>query len=196
MENDDEYPEFKVVLIGDAFVGKTSLINRFYRDIFNEEESPTIAAAYLQIPVNVKGKTVKLNIWDTAGHERFHCIVPLYARTADTLIIVFDINISTTFTNAKEWLTNLSDEITKAPISFIVANKSDLSIDADTSTYEAWAKENGLFFEKTSAKTGENVSRLFMRIAEELLNNCFTPQNPPHKPGVNIQGNKEESSCC
>lgn len=196
MENDDEYPEFKVVLIGDSFVGKTSLINRFYRDIFNEEEPSTIAAAYLQVPVDVNGKTVKLNIWDTAGHERFHCIVPLYARTADTLIIVFDITKSKTFTNAKEWLTSLSDEITKAPISFLVANKSDLSPDADTSIYESWAKENELFFEKTSAKTGLNVSKLFMRIAEELLNNCFTPQNPPHKQGVDIQGEKEESSCC
>lgn len=196
METDDDAPEFKVVLIGDQFVGKTSLINRFYRDIFNEDEPSTIAAAYLQVPVVVKGKTVKLNIWDTAGHERFHCIVPLYARTADTLIIVFDITQPKTFESAKEWLSNLSDEITKAPISFLVANKSDLSPDADTSSYESWAKENGLFFEKTSALSGDNVNKLFMRISEELLTNCFTPQNPPHKQAVNIQENKQQNSCC
>lgn len=195
MDGDDEISEFKVVLIGDHAVGKTSLINRFYRDIFNDAEPPTIAASYLQVPVTVNDVTIKLNIWDTAGDERFHCIVPLYARTAQVLITVFDISNTETFNNAKEWLNNLVEEIGKIPIAFMVANKMDLKPSADLSLYEKWAKSNSTHFESTSAKEGTNVKKLFMRIAEILSEMGVHPRTE-RKFRPNIAEQDTSDSCC
>ncbi|OHT14072.1 Ras-related protein Rab-5B [Tritrichomonas foetus] len=196
MKTDAESPEFKVVLIGDAYVGKTSIINRFYRDTFNSEEPPTIAAAYLQIPVKVNQQTAKLNIWDTAGHERFHCIVPLYARTADVLIVVFDITNSKTYQNAKVWFTNLSEEIGKTQISFLVGNKADLDSSKDCEVFSTWATENNIFFESTSALSGKNIDKLFSRIAEELLsmNSILLKSEKKVRPAEHVRN--EEGSCC
>ncbi|OHT05127.1 small GTP-binding protein [Tritrichomonas foetus] len=165
-----EDTEYKVVMIGDANVGKTSLVNQFYRRTFNINESPTIAASYIQVPIKLKNETIRLNIWDTAGHEKFHCIVPLYARTADALIVIFDITSEQSFENAKNWFYSLCEEIGKSPVSVLCGNKIDLLDEIDTEPFETWAKENNVIFELTSAMTGKNVREMFTRVGEALLN--------------------------
>ena len=68
--------EYKVIIIGDAYVGKTSILNRYCNQTFNENEESTIAASFLQACEVVNGVDIRINLWDTAGHEKFHCVVP------------------------------------------------------------------------------------------------------------------------
>ncbi|EAY22076.1 Ras family protein [Trichomonas vaginalis G3] len=160
--------EFKVVLVGDGYVGKTSIINRFYSDHFSTNEPPTIAASFLPIAMNKNGKRVVLNIWDTAGHEKFHCLVPLYARAANTLIVVFDLTNEMTFENAKEWYTKTILDVGQIPVCILCGNKLDLMPDANTTKYEDWAKAHNCLFITTSAANGTNVQEMFKTITEKL----------------------------
>ena len=161
--------EFKVVLIGDGFVGKTSIVNRFYSDYFSSNEPPTIAASYLPISMDVGNKKICLNLWDTAGHEKFHCLVPLYARNADALIVVFDLSNPDTFNGAKEWYSKTLEDVGPIPICVICANKLDLVQNGDFSNYETWAKANGCLFFQTSALSGDNIQMMFDTIAQKLV---------------------------
>ena len=84
--------EYKVVMVGDSGVGKTSLVEKFYSGGFNEAQHTTVGAAYVKCLVSLNDKTsVTLNLWDTAGQERFQSLIPLYLRNALGLIFVFDL---------------------------------------------------------------------------------------------------------
>ena len=183
--------EFKVVLIGDGFVGKTSLVNRFYSDYFSSNEPPTIAASYLPISMEINNKKICLNLWDTAGHEKFHCLVPLYARNADALIVVFDLSNLETYNGAKEWYTNTIEDIGRVPVCVLCANKLDLFQNNDFSDFETWSKENNCLFYKTSALNGENVHEMFESIAQKLVSFELKKQV---KNNLN-HSNKEKSGC-
>ena len=190
-------PEFKIVMIGDAFVGKTSIVNRYWGQQFNSNETPTIAASYIQVPAEIEDENtgakvlIKLNIWDTAGTEKFQCLVPLYARTADSLVIVFDVTNPSSFEGAKKWYTKVLEDTGSSPISVLCANKSDLNKDADLALYQDWAEKNDIMFRVTSALTGENINETFQELAIRLYkkDNSISQVTQP-------QEIVEKKSCC
>lgn len=189
-------PEFKIVMIGDAFVGKTSLVNRYWGQQFNSNETPTIAASYIQVPTEVKNKNgsvanVKLNIWDTAGTEKFQCLVPLYARTADSLVIVFDTSNPSTFEGAKKWYLKVLEDTGANPIPVLCANKSDLAKGADFGIYKEWADRNNILFHVTSALTGTGVNEAFQELAQKLYSREIIPSQ-----STDLNEKKEKKSCC
>ena len=191
--------EYKVILIGDSFVGKTSIVNRLWTKTFNSEEHPTVAASYLQIPIRVNSSnkieervSIKLNIWDTAGTEKFQCLVPLYSRTANALIIVFDISNSNSFEGAKNWYKKVIEEIGFNPISILCGNKIDLDPNHNLSKYLQWAEENKLYFEVTSALKGENIQEIFQHLSQLLYDkDHFFPKNNEKIEIIN-----KKNSCC
>lgn len=185
--------EYKVVLIGNPYVGKTSLITSFQNGELTE--TPTIAASYIQFKFEFNGQEVFLNVWDTAGHEKFKCLVPLYARTADALLMVFDLSAPETFEGAKKWYVDLLEEIGDVYTVMLCGNKYDLAREADLSEYEKYAKENNMMFCATSAKTGENIDLLFRSIAEKLCgtSSAITQLKTNETP---IEKKKEPKSCC
>jgi len=101
---DDYKYLFKVVLIGNASVGKTCLVRRFCQDVFPTGQAATIGVDFLIKTVDVNGERIKLQIWDTAGQERFRSITQSYYRSANALIIVFDINNLATFSSLPDWV--------------------------------------------------------------------------------------------
>ena len=99
--------KFKVVLLGEGRVGKTSIVMRFTRDQFNDKQQSTINAMYLDKQIKVNQKDVILNIWDTAGQERFHALGPIYYRDADGAILVYDITDAPSFEKVRTWIKEL-----------------------------------------------------------------------------------------
>eukprot|EP00731_Ephydatia_muelleri_P037831 Em0574g2a len=99
--------QFKLVLLGESAVGKSSLVLRFVKGQFHEYQESTIGAAFLTQTVNVDDTTVKFEIWDTAGQERYHSLAPMYYRGAQAAIVVYDITNLDTFTRAKSWVKEL-----------------------------------------------------------------------------------------
>merc|ERR1719384_1882195 len=172
----------KLVLLGNASVGKSSILQRFASDIYSEHKPPTVGAAFTTKVITLSNhRQIKFDIWDTAGQEKYRSMTPLYYRGAYAAIIVYDITDKKSYDGAIHWMKEIRQiEGDKIKIA-LVGNKLDLansSRQIDTEMASQYAKENGLIFIETSAKTGCGIKELFRQIAESI------PEN------MHLQGNK------
>ncbi|URE28083.1 ras-related protein [Musa troglodytarum] len=198
----------KLVLLGDAGTGKSSLVLRYVKGQFVEFQESTIGAAFFSQAVAVNDETVKFEIWDTAGQERYHSLAPMYYRGAAAAVIVYDITnlipliiIQATFARAKKWVQELQAQGSPNTIMALAGNKADLLEARQVSAQEAetYANENGLFYMETSAKTAINVTDIFYETAKRLIQ-AQPVQNPQ---GMILAGRPSErpptaaaASCC
>ncbi|CAK9110881.1 Ras-related protein Rab-5B [Durusdinium trenchii] len=161
---------FKLVILGTMGVGKTCLTLRFVKGLFDDDQLPTIGAAYMTQKLESNGKQFIFEIWDTAGQERYEAITPLYYRSAEAAVIVFDLTYQESFQKAKEWLKRLRKERPDPdmPIA-LVGNKCDREgREVDDEAVQTFVEENNLKYFETSAKTGENVDDMFAWVATSL----------------------------
>ncbi|XP_043537809.1 ras-related protein Rab-5B isoform X2 [Chiloscyllium plagiosum] len=119
--------QFKLVLLGESAVGKSSLVLRFVKGQFHEYQESTIGAAFLTQSVCLDDTTVKFEIWDTAGQERYHSLAPMYYRGAQAAIVVYDITNQETFARAKTWVKELQRQASPNIVIALSGNKADLA---------------------------------------------------------------------
>uniref|UniRef100_A0A8D0LA90 Ras-related protein Rab-36 n=1 Tax=Sphenodon punctatus TaxID=8508 RepID=A0A8D0LA90_SPHPU len=160
----------KVVVVGDLYVGKTSLINRFCKDIFDRDYKATIGVDFEIERFEIAGVPYNLQIWDTAGQEKFKCIASAYYRGAEVIITVFDLADIQTLDHTKQWLEDaLRENEPGSTFVFLVGTKKDLVSDAACERIELdavrLANEMQAEYWSVSAKTGENVKEFFSRVA-------------------------------
>jgi small GTP-binding protein len=170
--------QFKLVLLGESAVGKSSLVLRFVKGQFLDYQESTIGAAFLTQTVCLNDTTVKFEIWDTAGQERYHSLAPMYYRGAQAAIVVYDITSYDSFDRAKKWVKELQRQGNPNIVIALAGNKVDLASKRTVEIEEsqAYSEENGILFMETSAKTAANVNELFVAIAKKL------PKTPPVRP--------------
>jgi len=169
---------FKLIMIGDTGVGKSSLLVRLADDLFTENYLSTIGvdfrfkSAELPDPDNKNKKLkLKLQIWDTAGQEKFRAITRAYYRGADGLLIVYDITEKQSFDNVKNWIKEVRNNIDHTIPIIIVGNKSDRDDRViQESELEKLALEFNTFHMETSALNSDNVEKTFLLLANECLN--------------------------
>lgn len=166
--------ECKVVVLGDSAVGKTSIAMRFIEDKFSESHVVTLAAKFQQPKVHLKsGTTVKINLWDTSGEEKFRSVLPIYFKNINGAILTYSINDKLTFDSVRYWLAELDKHVKKEDVAlYLVGNKKDLPDSErkiETRTAQKLAEEHGMLFTEVSAKTGEGVNEVFRSLAEELV---------------------------
>ncbi len=169
----DNSAECKVVFLGDSAVGKSSISQRFCKNVFTGEHEVTIGGAYIQQKVTLKnGSSLKLHLWDTGGEERFRAMAPLYYRDANAAVLVYDVSNKSSFDSIKFWLNELDSKVKQDGLVMALAgNKCDLSDgkkQVTTATAKSFAEENKMIFAETSAKTGEGVNTLFQLLSEEI----------------------------
>ncbi|XP_042515966.1 ras-related protein Rab-21-like isoform X1 [Macadamia integrifolia] len=162
---------FKLVLLGDGRVGKTSLVVRYVNNAFSEKQEATVQASYLTKRLVIEGVPITLAIWDTAGQERFHALGPIYYRDADAALLVYDITDDETFIRVKNWVKELQQMAPKNIIMAIAANKSDLvrSKKFELQEAESYAASIGAKIFVTSAKLGSGIDEVFLDIATRVL---------------------------
>merc|ERR1719367_994212 len=165
--------QFKLVLLGESCVGKSSMALRFVNGQFNEFQEATGAtsfgAAFLTKKVSINDNVVNFEIWDTAGQERYHSLLPMFYRGAKAAIIAYDITNTRSFSRAKAWVQELRQYVVNPDIVIVLAgNKSDLS-SRRTVEYEdanAYSEDNGLLFMETSAENGNNATEMVLPLPQ------------------------------
>ncbi|WWD00741.1 hypothetical protein V866_007676 [Kwoniella sp. B9012] len=187
---------FKLVLLGESAVGKSSLVLRFVRNEFSDFRESTIAAFLTQTVSLDENTSIKFEIWDTAGQERYKSLAPIYFRNSNAAVIVYDIT-QASFEKAKSWVRELQRQADPSIVIMLVGNKLDMELQRKTPREmgERFAQEEGLLFAEASAKSGDGVEDLFMEIAKKLPL-APTPQRTSQSGprGVKVAGEQEESS--
>jgi len=180
--------QFKLVLLGESAVGKSSLVLRFVKGQFLDYQESTIGAAFLTQTVCLNDTTVKFEIWDTAGQERYHSLAPMYYRGAQAAIVVYDITSYDSFDRAKKWVKELQRQGNPNIVIALAGNKVDLANKrkVDIEEAQSYSDENGILFMETSAKTAANVNELFVAIAKKLPK-TQAPNTRPNSARLTIQ---------
>ncbi|CAE7934097.1 RAB2A, partial [Symbiodinium sp. KB8] len=163
---------FKYIIVGDAGVGKSCILLQFTMGRFRAEHDMTIGVEFGHRFVEIDGQTIKLQIWDTAGQEAFRSITRAYYRGATGALLVYDITRRASFDRLAEWLVDARQNAQPNMVIMLIGNKSDLERREVSYEEGAWfARQNGLFFLETSAKTGQNVGSAFMDTANQIYEN-------------------------
>lgn len=192
--------EFKVVLIGSVAVGKTAITNRFQYNQFEEEYQATIGAGYTPYRTNYNGFDVELQIWDTAGMERYKSLGPIYYRDSAAAIIVYDQTDQDSAEALTSWYEAFRSTVKTQAVIVIVGNKDDLDnkIVANESI-EKWAEDNGFAFFLASAKTGMNIPEIFQELVKRLVGSQTIHKiiSKDNQKTVDVSNDKtKDSSCC
>jgi Ras-related protein Rab-1A len=208
MSNNQEYDYlFKLLLIGNSSVGKSSLLVRFVDDIWEENFVPTIGVDFKLKTLDVNGKKVKLQIWDTAGQERFKNITASYYRGGNGVLVVYDITDRDSFTNLTSWLIEIEKNANKNVFKLLIGNKNDLESERKVTFNEGkeFADSNGMKFIETSAKTADKVYEAFELLTQEIIKNnlnkdkVITNKGTERKIELNKGADlnkKKEKGCC
>ena len=174
-----EHYSYKVIVIGDPMVGKTSLLQKFTTNQFKTEYLPTIGANFMTETVKIDNKEIRMQIWDIAGQEEFTRLESSYFSGASGIIIIYDVTRRRTFKNVINWYGKcLENGIAHLPM-ILVGNKIDLERRRKIERDEGMVVANMMdapYFE-TSAKTGVDVKSVFMLIANRAYNYNY-PEDP------------------
>ena len=183
---------FKILLIGNSAVGKSSLILQFVENSWNEIFVPTIGVDFKIKTLNIDDKRVKLQIWDTAGQERFKNITAAYYRGALGVMLVYDITDVETFKALNSWLIEIEKNANKNVVKLLVGNKIDLE-EQRKITYQQgseFAESYGMSFIETSVKNNANVNEAFEKLGREIM---VLTANDKEK-NIGVSNNKKKKS--
>ncbi|KAJ8941336.1 hypothetical protein NQ318_004780 [Aromia moschata] len=201
---------FKVVLLGEGCVGKTSLVLRYVEDKFKANHVTTVQASFLNKKINIDGTRVNLSIWDTAGQEKFHALGPIYYRSSNGAVLVYDITDEDSFQKVKNWVKELRKMLGTEICLVIVGNKIDLEKDRHVNLEEAetYAKNVGAMHFQTSAKLNKCVEEMFLALSEKMVEankgkedcNTFLTRQNSQRQNIAVvdddQVTNPSKSCC
>ena len=187
---------YKVCVIGESGVGKTALINRYTTGSFTADYRPTVSASFVSAREFVENRVITLNIWDTAGQEKYQSMMPIYTRNVECVLLVFDVLRPSSWEYIIKWINDNYDQLEPTPIFTFCANKCDCGETFSIKEIEEQISagidkvRNAAFF-TTSALTGENVAVLFNSIGAKL---CAIEGKVRKQKSLQTKSNS--SSCC
>ena len=174
-ENDNEIEknnlEYKIITLGDSSVGKTSIINRFINDTFDEELTPTLGIKHTFKTLEINNTKVKLSVIDTNGQEKYRSLSVSYFRHADVVLFIFNLNEPLSFNNIQEWINVFNDNNNKKKVilKYLIGSKSDLEQRVEQNLIDEFANNNNMLYMATSAKMNNQINELFQKIGEDIL---------------------------
>ena len=174
---------FKILLIGNSNVGKSSLFLRFVDEIWKENFVPTIGVDFKIKSIKIDNKIIKLQIWDTAGQERFRSILSSYYKGANGILLLYDITNVNSFKNLSNWLIDIEKNSSKDVKKILIGNKCDLNElrKIPINKGKEFADTYNMKFIETSAKNNVNINECFNILGKELLNNLDLKSNKKEK---------------
>ena len=166
------FRSFKINLVGDSSVGKTSLLSRFVNDKFEQKYRCTIGVEYKCKNISIDDNSIKLQVFDTCGAEKYRCITRSYYRSAKGIFLVFDLTNPISFAKLEDWLIDILNSAPKGVEIFLIGNKKDLESRRNVSKRvieNILSKHSIKNYIETSALTGEGVIEAFHKMSEILM---------------------------
>ena len=149
----------KIIFVGDAFTGKTSIINRIIDNPFNDTYEVSIGIDFMSKNIRFRGQNIKIQIWDSAGQEKYKGLIPSYVRNSSIVFLVYDVSNKESFEHIIKWLDFVRN--IERTMMVLCGNKIDLSREVEKNEGEELAQKEGLMFFECSAKTNENIKNMF-----------------------------------
>ena len=172
MDDDNYEMMFKVVLVGDSFVGKTNIMSKYLNNEFHEDSKATVGVEFGSKQFTIENHIVKVQIWDTAGQERYKAITSAYYKGAKGAFIVYDITRKESFDSIDKWFNDISSVADKNIVIILIGNKSDLEDQRQITKEKGEEKARSLSvaFLETSAFSGDNLEKAFEKMINEVYN--------------------------
>ena len=189
---------YKVIMIGNSGVGKTSIIERLCRNKYNPYNiSPTVGAAFsihkVYITYDGSDYEIELDIWDTAGQERYRALVPVYIRNSSAILYVFDLSDHSSYDSIVNYWTEKVGECGTPDINFLIANKHDICNKSPDIAKFADMIDNNYEYYQTSASNGYNIKKIFKNLAKRLIDKKGLEIE---NYGIGEEKNKIGDLCC
>jgi small GTP-binding protein len=185
----------KIVLLGETSVGKTSIISRFASNSFNPNTLSSLSAQFVSKTVEIDGKSLKLDLWDTAGQEKYRALAKIFYKDARVIIFVYDITNEKTFEEIKNyWYNETKENVEEDVIYCLVGNKNDLYEEEKVSEKEAqeYADQINAIFKSTSALSNTGIPNLFDNVVRKILNPNFDYKAADKKLAEEFQKKHDE----
>jgi small GTP-binding protein len=208
MADEDNYEMmFKVVLVGDSFVGKTNIMSKYLKDEFHEDSKATVGVEFGSKQFTIEGHSIKAQIWDTAGQERYKAITSAYYKGAKGAFVVYDITRKTSFESIDRWVNDLTAAADKKITIVVIGNKCDLEDQRQITKEQGEEKSAKLevAFLETSALSGENLDKAFELMMNEIYKKCHEEMLAENDleiidggKDINLKKNEntEKKKCC
>ena len=204
MDKDKDEIGIKVTLIGESSVGKTSIINRYTRNAFTQELESTLGANYSQKKIELHGKKIRMDLWDTAGQEKYRAIGRHFYKESYIVCLVYDISNLDSFEKLKEvWYPELKEHGEKLRILALMGNKIDKYLEEEVKEEDAkkFANEINAINKRTSAMEGTNIEDLFTTLAEKYLTDIANLVIQKDDSNIQIKSNdvkdpEKKKKCC
>ncbi|XP_063726043.1 ras-related protein Rab-21-like [Symsagittifera roscoffensis] len=197
--------KFKVVLLGEGCVGKSSLVLRYSSNKFNENHESTVQSSFCSKRLNINNQRVLLEIWDTAGQERYHALAPMYYRESHGAVLVYDVTDMDSFDRVQLWVKELRKVLGKDVVLVIAGNKIDLEKEKCVSEDSAleYAETVSAAHHYTSAKLNKGIDQMFLDLTKSMLDasQANSGSTKPNR-GINItsaneaQDDNQKRGCC
>ena len=182
----------KLILVGEGHVGKTSIIQQFIEQKFSESYLMTVGSDKSIKDLKINGKDIKLEIWDTAGQDKYRGVNKIFMKNTKIALLVYDITEKYTFEQLNFWIDNVKDINKNENIIFgVAANKSDLFEQQVVETEEGkkFANDNNCLFFETSAKDYKSIENAFSKLAENYIEKIENKNNETNNNNINNNSN-------
>ena len=197
LDSDFDYT-IKILVVGDSTVGKTNFIRMFIENKFNQNYMTTSGIDLKTSSIEIKNKKIRVQLWDTAGQEKYKAITKNLFLKVQAALIVYDITNEETFNNLKTWVRSIKDECGKQIQMLIIGNKNDLNEErvVDKNIAMEYAKEEKIDYLETSSKTGDNIQKAISLLCEKVLENTEFTNDFSFTLDATAISQKNKSKCC
>ena len=165
----------KYVIIGDSGVGKSNILLQYINGKFNEDFKATVGVEFGAKNIEINGRIYRIQIWDTAGQENFRSIARAYYKNSICACIVYDITSRNSFNSVQSWIDDCTKQTPRNILLLLIGNKNDLNDKREVQYEEGEeiAKKKNMIFLETSAKTGNNIDKIFEKSVKKIDQNII-----------------------